>query len=117
MLDSLNRLAIKLLPWRWVTLALAALSLVAFLVSLAVQDGLAWWLLMPGLLLLIWSLYFFSWISLFALMPQAADAHQAWHRRLINRVIRFGYGLLALLYLGLFAALLMMTLRGSLILA
>jgi len=113
LLDFFERLTARLGFLRPVSLGLALLGLVLLFISLFVADFQPW--LMPGLLLLLWSLLSYSFLTLFRNLPAPPSAQEGLFSRLKGKLTRGAYWLLALVFLLLTLGILGMTLRGLVI--
>jgi hypothetical protein len=101
MLNWLERRAQRLAFLRVPALLLAAAGLIAFILTLQ----------LPAILLLIWSLLLYAFLTLFQHLPQP-EPTAGWWRRTKLRLLRLAYQLLALLLLLLSLALLALSARG-----
>ncbi|MCY4358811.1 MAG: hypothetical protein OXD01_14970 [Gammaproteobacteria bacterium] len=110
MIELLQIIAFLLRPWRLLLLGMSVFSLL--LAGLSVTDNP--WLasdewLVPAVVSLMWSLMFYSLSFLFLSVPPQPDSNAQWRYRLVVRVIRTGLGLLALGFVALSLALLVLT--------
>jgi len=110
LLTFFERLTARLSFLRPACLLAALAGLALLLLSLFGKNSES--LLMPGLLLLIWSLLSFSFLTLFGSLPAQPAANQGFFSRLKARFLRLIYWLLALLFVLLTLGILGMTLRG-----
>lgn len=101
MLNWLEGQAQRLAFLRLPALLLAAVGLVLFILTLQ----------LPAVLLLIWSLLLYAFLTLFRHLPQI-EPSAGWLQRLKLRLRRFIYHLLALLFLLLSVTLLAFSVRG-----
>ena len=112
MLEKLKDLAAKF----------SALRIPALILALPLMFLLAWILmtsnsrqqdiyLIPALLLFIWLLLLFSFLSLFAQVPAPAAVHQSWFNRMKAGLMRAFYYLVALFMLAVTAALLLTSMQ------
>lgn len=113
MLDFLEKLTARLGFLRPVSLVSASAGLLLLAVSLFTADLQHW--LMPSLLLLLWSLLCYSFLTLFRDLPASPSGQAGLLLRLKSRLFRGAYWLLALIFLLLTLGILGMTLRGLVI--
>lgn len=113
MLNLFERCCARASFLRPFSLMMAGLGLLLVAASLFIADFYTW--LMPAFLLFLWSLLAFSFLTLFAQLPEAAAPHQGRLLRLKNKLKRGLYWLLAVVFLLLTLGILGMTLRGLII--
>lgn len=98
LLDRLKQFALRWSPLRWVFAVSLLLSIVycgyVLLVSNTRGQDLYF---IPSLLLAIWSLLGATLLSAFQHVPTPASPSESWKERLINKMARLAYFLLALM--------------------
>lgn len=112
MLDSLNRVARRLLPLRTLFLGLAVFAFLMLIVSLFAEEGGQQGLYaMPALTLFLWALSVFVFILNFAVIPQRQEGKVGMIRRGLQHLQRAWYWLVGLFFLSTTLMLLYVTAR------
>ena len=112
MLDSLNRVARRLLPLRTLFLGLAVFAFLILIVSLFAEEGGQQGLYaMPALTLFLWALSVFVFILNFAVIPQRQEGKVGMIRRGLQHLQRAWYWLVGLFFLSTTLMLLYITAR------
>ena len=110
MIERLQRIARIIQKLRWILFLLVPASVVVVLGSVVSNPWLAddrW--LMPGVVVLCWSLTLLSIGRLFESVPPAASRRMPWLRRIARRMHRALLWLLGLLMIGLTGAVLLLS--------
>ena len=116
MLDSLNRVARRLLPLRTLFLGLAVFAFLLLIVSLFAEEGGQQGLYaMPALTLFLWALSVFVFVLNFAVIPQRQEGKSGMFRRGLQQLQRAWYWLVGLFFLSTTLVLLAVTTRLAII--
>ncbi len=116
MLDSLNRLAHRLLPLRMLFLGLAVFAFLMLIVSLFAEEGGQQGLYaMPALTLFLWALSVYVFVLNFAVIPQRQERKGSMIRRSLHYLQRAWYWLVGLFFLSTTLVLLAVTTRLAII--
>lgn len=112
MLDRLNRIACRLLPWRMLFLGLALFGFLALMTSLFAETGRDQGLItMPAITLFLWALAVYVFILNFAVIPQRKAEEGSLVKRGWQRLQRAWYWLVGLFFLVTTLVLLYVTTR------
>lgn len=116
MIDTLNRLARRLLPLRMLFLGLAVFAFLILIVSLFAEEGGQQGLYaMPALTLFLWALSVFVFVLNFAVIPQRHQGKSGMIRRSLQHLQRAWYWLVGLFFLSTTLLLLTVTTRLAII--